>query len=209
MMADPQGLSELRDNFRRLGRDMETRMGRLMVAAGGKVLKQAAIQNAQANGSVRTGVMLKNIAIKHERQAPAGVAQINLGVRHGAAGQTRKQRAANKRLKVSGGRIVVRYVNNPYYFRWVERGHRIVARAGNGEQGSTATTYQQRLRNGKWVTRTKLRSTDGLRARRAAATGMVAPKPFLAPAVRDNQQAAIDAMAARLDKELKKMGLMT
>ncbi len=205
-MADVKGLAELSQKFRSLGRDMETRTARLVVAAAGRVLKTAAISNARANGSVISGVMIKNIVFKHERQTAAGTAQVNLGVRHGARGQSKKQRAVNKRLRVVGGRVMVEYVNNPYYFRWVETGHRIVPRA-QGEKGFTVTTYQQRLRNGKVVTRSKRRSTAGLRARRAAATGVVPAKPFLAPVLRDNQQAVIDAMAQRLVKELQKLGI--
>lgn len=206
MMADVKGLAELKSSFQHLRADMERRVARLMVASGGKVLKQAAIANARANGSEQSGVMIKNIAIKHERQTPPGMAQINLGVRHGAKGQTKKQRAANKRLRVVGSRVKVEYVNNPFYFRWVERGHKIVPRT-KGEAGTTATTYMQRLRNGKWVTRTRLRANAGLRARRAGATGEVAAKPFLEPALRDNQQAAIDAMEQRLANELQKLGV--
>ncbi len=205
-MAEVKGLAELSQKFQSLGRDMEKRTARLVVAAAGRVLKTAAIANARANGSVISGALIKNIVFKHERQAPAGTAQVNLGVRHGAKGQSKKQRAVNKRLRVVGGRVMVEYINNPFYFRWVERGHKIVPRA-KGEAGFTVTTYRQALRNGKVVTRTKKRSTAGLRARRAAATGAAPAKPFLEPALRDNQQAVIDAMAQRLAKELQKLGV--
>jgi hypothetical protein len=190
-----------------MSRDMETRTARIVVAAAGRVLKNAAIANARANGSVLSGVMIKNIVFKHERKTSAGTAQVNLGVRHGAKGQSKKQRAVNKRLRVVGGRVMVEYINNPYYFRWVERGHRIVSRAKSGEESFTVSTYQQHLRNGKVITRTKKRSTAGLRARRAAATVDVPAKPFLEPALRDNQQAVIDAMSQRLAKELQKLGI--
>jgi len=192
------GIGEMSASFRELKTGMETRTSRVMVAAAGSVLKRRAKGIAQANGSVKTGVMLKNIAIKREPQAPPGTTQYNLGVRHGR-NLTGKAKKSGKRLVVmKSGRIGVKYENDPYYWRWVEKGHKIVGRAPVED---STTTYQQRLRNGKVVTRTRDRSGAGLRARRAAATGEVAAKPFIGPALEQGKEEAIQAMADRLQKE--------
>lgn len=115
------GIGELSQSFRGLKTDMETRTARAMVVAAGGVLKRKAKSIAQANGSVRTGAMIKNIAIKREPQAPAGTAQYHLGVRHGR--QLTKKQKTNSKLAVNkGGRIVKRYEDDPYYWRFAEFG---------------------------------------------------------------------------------------
>lgn len=195
------GIGELAQSFRELKTEMETRTARAMVVAAGGVLKRKAKQIAIANGSQRTGAMVKNIAIKRETQAPVGTAQYHLGVRHGSQ-LTSKSKKAGKRLVVRGnGRIGVQYVDDPYYWKWVEKGHKIVGREPV-EDG--VTTYQTTLRNGKVVTRKKAFSGAGLRARRRASSGSVAAKPFIGPALEQGKSEAIEAMAARLEREHQK-----
>lgn len=173
--SEVMGIGELKDKFRLLKDGMETRTSRAMVVAAGGVLKRKAKAIAQANGSVKTGTMVKNIVIKREPQAPAGTAQYHLGVRHGRD-LTKKQKTAGKHLAVTGsGRIATRYHDDPYYWKWVEQGHKIVARAGGA-----------------------------ISARRKASTGMVAAKPFIAPALEQGREQAITAMGERLQKELDK-----
>ena len=205
-MAESQilGISEMQANFAKLTSEMETRIGRRMVVAAGQILKREAKAIALSKGLRRTGVMINNIVIKREK-TPAGLVQYNLGVRNNSS-LTRKQKVAGKRLAVGkGGRIVVRYENNPYYWRFIEFGHRIVGRA-SGAQGYTTTTYTQRLSNGKTVTRTRKRSVDGLRGRRASSGGQVMAQPFLRPALENKVTEAIEAMNKALQAELAKVG---
>lgn len=125
------GIGNLKANFARVKLDMQSRTARGMVVAAGGVLKRKAKAIAQANGSVRTGAMVKNIAIKREASAGAGIEQYNLGVRSGRD-LTRKQKKAGRHLVVNAkGRIVVNYANNPYYWPWVEQGHK--TRSGSAE----------------------------------------------------------------------------
>ncbi len=182
-MADREiiGIGSMRANFEGLRSDMRKRTGRRMVAAGGAVLKRIAKAIAQANGSRRTGAMIKNIAIKREPQAPPDTEQYNLGVRHGRD-LSKKQKAKGTRLAVTGkGRIVKRYEDDPYYWRWVEQGHKIVPRqaAGGGKQS--------------------------LRKRRKAATGSVPAKPFIGPALTQGRGEAINAMGDALQKDIAKV----
>lgn len=174
------GVAELAQKFRGLSRAMETRTSRVMVVAAGGVLKRRAKSIALAKGLKRSGAMIKNIAIKRETEAPAGTAQYNLGVRHGRD-LTKKQKAKPGTLAVSKtGRIVKRYEDDPYYWRWVEQGHKVVARA---------STVDRR----------------GIAARRRGATGAtVPPHPFIAPALEEGRGDALQAMSNALDRELKK-----
>lgn len=122
-MAEPVvlGIGELAARFRALGTGMEQRVSRLMVSAGGRVLKAEAKALAIAHGHRKTGAMVNNIAIKREAAAPLGTAQYHLGVRNGHS-LTRKQKA-NVRLVVGrNGRIAKRYQDNPFYWRFVALG---------------------------------------------------------------------------------------
>jgi len=115
------GIGDLSQSFRDLKTDMDTRTARAMVVSAGGVLKRHAKAKALAQGLRRTGALVKNIAIKREPQAPQGTAQYHLGVRHGY-NLTRKQKAKGK-LGVNGvGRIVKRYEDDPYYWRFAELG---------------------------------------------------------------------------------------
>ncbi|SFB96635.1 phage protein, HK97 gp10 family [Polaromonas sp. OV174] len=204
--SEVMGIGDLKQRFGQLKSGMETRTSRLMVVAAGGVLKAKAKSIAQANGSVRTGAMVKNIVIKREPQAPSGTTQYNLGVRHGRD-LTKKQKTGGKHLAVTGGgRISVRYHDDPYYWKWVEQGHKIVPRkAGEtGATGQTVITYTRKGRSGKMVTYTRKRGTDSLRARRQGVTGSVPAKPFIGPAAEQGREQAITAMGERLQKELDK-----
>lgn len=152
------GIGDLSRQFRALTTGMETRTGRAMVVAAGGVLKRKAKANAQALGLKRTGSMIKNIVIKRESQAPPGTVQYNLGVRHGR-NLTKKQKSTGKLAVGRGGRIVKRYEDDPYYWRFQE-----------------------------------------FRTQNREAT------PFLAPALEQGKEEAIDAMEKRLQKELDKAG---
>jgi HK97 gp10 family phage protein len=153
------GIGELKASFAQLKSGMESRIARSMVVAAGGVIKRKAKANMQAQGLVRTGSMLRNVAIKREPSANSGTAQYHLGVRHGRS-KTRKQKAAGSKLAIAKtGRIVRHYADDPYYWRFAEFG----------------TTRQ-------------------------LAT------PSLGPALEQGRTEAIDAMAARLQKELDKAG---
>ena len=207
-MADSEimGIGAMRANFAQLKGDTTTRIARAMVVAAGGVLKRKAKAIAQSNGSVRTGSMVKNIAIKREPQAPAGTVEYNLGVRNGPS-LTGKQKKTGKYLAVGkGGRVVVKYRDNPYYWKWVEFGHDVTPRVRSGdEQGFEITRYTVRMKkSGRIHIRARRRSSQGMRARRARQSGHVSAKPFLAPALEQGRAQAVEAMQERLTKELEK-----
>ena len=116
---DILGIGEMQGNFAKLRDEVKNRTSRRMVVAAGNVLKRKAKQIAQSNGSVRTGAMVKNIAIKREAQAGGDTTQYHLGVRHGR-NLTGKAKKNSKLAVASSGRIVKRYQDDPYYWRFVE-----------------------------------------------------------------------------------------
>ncbi len=119
--SETLGIGELSQSFQGLKTGMETRVARLMVAAAGGVVRGKARGIAQAKGLRKTGALIKNIVIKREPQAPAGTAQYNLGVRHGR-NLTKKQKTNSKLAINKTGRIVKRYEDDPYYWRFPEFG---------------------------------------------------------------------------------------
>lgn len=177
---DILGIGEMQGNFAKLRDEVKNRTSRRMVVAAGNVLKRKAKQIAQSNGSVRTGAMVKNIAIKREAQAGGDTTQYHLGVRHGR-NLTGKAKKNSKLAVASSGRIVKRYQDDPYYWKWVEQGHNIVARASQGDKRSR-------------------------KARRASPTGRVEAKPFIGPALEQGKAEAIEAMNDRLLTDLAKVG---
>lgn len=196
-----EGLGDIREAFAGLGKDMETRGARSMVVSAGGVLKREAKRLAQDQGLRQSGALINNIAIKRER-TPNGVAQYHLGVRHGRD----LGRKASKVLTVrKSGRIGVKYVNDPYYWWWVERGHKVVA-PKQGTGGTGTTRYQQRLRNGKVVWREKKFSEDSITGRRRSATTRVPAMPFIQPSLENKREEAIEAMRQRLARIIEKAG---
>lgn len=180
-MADETitGLESLRKGFQSLSKDMELRTSRAMVVAAGGVLKKEAKSLAQKQGLRKTGALIDNIAIKREK-TPEGLAQYNLGVRHGR----NLGRKAEKKLTVgSSGRITTKYVNDPFYWSFLEFGRNIY-------RGTTTARNMASKRK-------RMRTTKN-------AVGRVPATPFIAPALTNKKAEAIAAMQKRLQKTLEK-----
>lgn len=177
------GIAELQKQFAKL-KDMKRGAARIAVA-GGRVLRKQAKQNAQAQGLRKTGSLIKNIVIKRER-TPDGVAEYHLGVRHGRS-LTKKTKKATAYLAVSGktGRIVERYKDDPYYWKFHEFGY--VAVGGRTIRGGTKRRNAERER----------RLTAGEATR-------VPARPFIGPALDMAKEEAIKAMEQQMITELEK-----
>lgn len=187
--------------FREVREEMEAKISRRMVVAGGKIIREDAKAIARANGSVISAAMVENIVIKRESRAPDGTAQYHIGVRHGKDQGRKARKDGVKRLVVRKGRIVTRRMNDPFYWRFVERGHRVVPASVEGG----TTTFTQPLRNGKVVARKRLFSGSSMRARRRMASQeVVGKKPFIGPALERNRDAAIAEMVRTLQRYLSR-----
>ena len=195
------GTGELKSKFLELRQDMVSKTSRRMVASAGSVIKSEAKAIAQSKGLKISGAMIRNIAIKRERDVPEGVEQYHVGVKHGRdLGKKHTKYLAYSKRK---GRVMIKRENDPFYWRFVELGHRIVGRAtGSDETG--ITRYVTTLRNGKKANRTKKYKMDSITGRRRHSSGSVEPNPFIEPALKNKHQQAIAAMETRLDKDLAK-----
>lgn len=205
-MADKKvifGVDGLKGKFLELRQDMVHKTSLRMVAAAGSVLKKEAKAIALSKGLKKSGAMIRNIAIKRERDVPPGTQQYHLGVRHKWHFSTSKKRTRYLAMNDKTGKIYSRVKEDPSYWSFVEFGHKIVPRASGGN-ATGETRYVTTLRNGKKANRIRKHSIDSLAIRRRNALGFVEPKPFLAPALTNKKQEAIAAMEDRLLKDLAK-----
>lgn len=117
--AEILGIGQLQKSFANLKQDMIIKTSRRMVASGGAVVRTEAKKIAQSYGLRKSGALIRNIAIKRERNAPAGTEQYNLGVRHGRdLGNGKK--VVKYLVQNSRGRIVTKRENDPFYWRFLE-----------------------------------------------------------------------------------------
>jgi len=182
-MADAVlGLGDLTAKFKQLSADT-TRVARLMVVSGGRIVRDEAKAIIRANGSIQTGTMVRNVVVKRDRAAPKGEEWLNVGVRHGRH-LTKKQKAGAT-LAVRGSRIVKVNKNDPWYYFLVEYTGAQPHHIGKGSY----TQRKNRPGRGKQLGRVH----PGFK-----------PKPFLRPALERKKADVIAAMSARLDAELKK-----
>lgn len=160
------------------------RLARRAVVAGGRVLKDTAKAIARANGSVRTGVMVENVAIKRESRAGPEREQYHLGVRHGRDQSKKVRQAGKRKLSVNAdGRVKSMRDNDPFYWRFVELGHKTVTRRSGSKAGR-----------------------QSIRKRRAQSSGWVNAKPFIGPALERKKTEVIAAMTAAVAKEVARTG---
>lgn len=203
MATEIQGIGELRATFATVADGMQKKVSLRMVAAAGNVLKKESRIIAQSKFKNPSGDILRNIVIKRDTKAPAGTTQYNLGVRHGRDMGNGKK--VNKYLAVSkAGRIVVRRFNDPYYWSFVEFGHKIVGRA-SGKDGVIKSYYKRTTKNGKVRTVLRKVEADGISIRRRSPLGFVEARPFIGPALVNKRNEAIAAMEAQLQKEIVKL----
>lgn len=177
-----EGLKDLRTSFMFISEDMKLRTSRAMVVSAGSILKREAKALAQKQGLRKTGALIDNIAIKREK-TPEGIAQYHLGVRHGRHLGSK----AKKVLTVkASGRIGVKYVNDPFYWSYLEFGRNVYRGSTRARVEAVGFNKRHRMKTTKTV------------VNRTAAT------PFIAPALTNKRAEAIEAMQKRLQKTLEK-----
>ena len=74
------GIGELSRKFSELAENMKQKTARRMVATAGGIVRKEAKALALSQGLKQTGALIKNIAIKREKNVPEGVEQYHLGV---------------------------------------------------------------------------------------------------------------------------------
>lgn len=180
------------DNYRRQLQGLPDKLRKKALkkplrAAGNVILKEARARapvldpgKAADMPSRRSGTIKRAIKVRVSRlDAKAGNVGVFVNVKPLSKGQISKFKSAAAKAgrRASGGQNP----NDPYYWRWLEFGHKIVVRAG-GQQGGGVTNYVQRLRNGKLKKRTAKWKASSLTGRRRLSAGNVAAHPFLRPA---------------------------
>lgn len=123
-MADTvriEGVDALVAKFGELRDDMRNKTGKRAIGAAATVVRNQARTNIDAAGLVKTGTMKRNTVFKYERKAPEGTFAANVGVRHGR-GLLKKDKVQTKLVFKQNGRIVKKYVDDPFYWRFHEKG---------------------------------------------------------------------------------------
>ncbi len=168
-----KGLQELNAALASLSSDVQRKYLRGAVAAGARVVRDAAMRNVP----IRTGTLKRAIYSKWIQEASGKDRQTFLvSVRRGKG--FRSSRKTNKRT----GKTRETANRDAYYWTWVEFGH--VTR-GAGQRIKGGTIRRERAR-------TALRNSGQF----------VPPRPFLRPAFESNKSATIEAIRAELAKRI-------
>lgn len=117
MKSQLLGAPEMRAALRALEADVVKRIARGGVVAMAQPVKREAIRIARSNFVERSGALFRNIAMKRQRGTPPNISQVNIGVRHGRESKNAKKIYVRRGLKAS-----VRYLNDPFYYRFHEFG---------------------------------------------------------------------------------------
>lgn len=185
-----QGFDEVAAKLRALPDQLGESALRQAAVAGAAVIRDEAALRAP----VKSGVLKSSIIMKHIDEASDGNNRQTyyVTVRSGTRDEEGKKDLAR----------------DAYYWRWVEEGHRVVPRKASGG----TTTYTQRLKDGRIVTRTRTYAGSSLLARRRAAKAMeaefgtskVGAKPFMRPAFDSRIGDALTAARTKMAESVAK-----
>lgn len=166
-----KGFAELAAKLREMPDNINRNALRSAVGAGAAAVRD----ETKFRAPVETGTLKRAIYIKQIREKSSLTQQtFYVGARQGQGERKVGKKGLNR---------------DAYYARWVEGGHKIVAR------------FKKKYESFKLRGRGRL---TGLVLRRAQSTGRVRPHRFLAPAFESKRQAAIDAMAAKLRERIER-----
>ena len=145
-----------------------------------KTARQLVPTISKATKRRNVGTVKKRIVVRASKSARAnGDVGVFVGVKPLTKDQISnfKQGAARRGARWSGSFNP----NDPYYWSWLEFGHKKVAR-DLGQKGGGVTAAYQRLRNGRLVLRKHRWQASSIVGRRRMAGDRVAPRPFMTPA---------------------------
>jgi HK97 gp10 family phage protein len=171
------GLQSFNSSIATLKDDMQKKVAFSAALMGANVIKREAKAIALQKGLELTGALINNIAVKRESNPPLGVAQYNLGVRHG--------RELGSKAKVvysvrADGSIKKAYVDDPFYWWYLEFGTKPHTETGGGGRKLAFEA------SGKPVFAMKV-GNPGIK-----------PLPFIGPAFENKSDAALQAMSDRV-----------
>lgn len=147
-MTEITGLDQLKANFAQVKDDMIKRTARTAVAAGARVIRNAAKTNALAHGFRKSGLLIRSIkSFQRRKGVDLGTTVFSVGIPAGKG--------------------------SPFYWRFLEFGW-----------NHTGTAHRKQADN---IT-------------------PIPARPFIQPALQQNQEAAVQAMADSVAKSLEKYG---
>ncbi|HEX5486500.1 MAG TPA: HK97-gp10 family putative phage morphogenesis protein [Limnobacter sp.] len=115
------GLKELLANMKTLHEDLQNRAGRAAVSAAAGLVAREAKKKVDALGLVKTGALRENIAIRRVK-TPADRFEYEVLVRNGKRKKGSKAKRGEKLVFYNGTKKRVKYINDPYYWWWLEFG---------------------------------------------------------------------------------------
>ena len=177
MAGNVIGIQQVLARLHTVSNDIQNKVMVRVVAAAANSVRKEAQSIAKRKNIIRTGALINNIVLKREHDVAAGIIQYNVGVRHGLGGRGNSKKIIKAR---KNGGVTVSYKNDPYYWFWVEAGHRTVK---------------------KNIASSKL----SLKQRRAASSTFVGAKPFLLPALEARRANLPEFMQNRLNEEIAKL----
>lgn len=204
-----EGIDELKRALAEAGPFIRKKAVRGALREAGKVIQAAARANVPIlktpKKNRKPGTIKKNIVVRASKYARQdGNEGVYVSVRPLTAKRIRqfKVARAKKGKAFSGSENPA----DPYYWRFVEFGHRIVPR-GTSQSGFGTTVYTQRLRNGRVVMRSKKFNYQSLTGRRRTAGGFVEPRPFMRMAVDQKGNEAIRTFMRSVVPQIEKLNL--
>lgn len=118
------GFAELRKGFNQISLAGQNKRLESAVLAGSRVVRDRARQIAEAKDIRQTGATIENIVHKRVRENDPFSAEAHVAVRHGV--QTKRAKAKARRALAKGDKEgaakALENVNDPYYWRFHERG---------------------------------------------------------------------------------------
>ncbi|WP_407280605.1 hypothetical protein U5817_09995 [Aromatoleum evansii] len=201
-----EGIEELKRALAGAAKTIRTKAVRGALREAGKVIQAEARLKAPvlrtATKTRKPGTVKRAISVRASKFARQdGNEGVFVSVRPLKAMQIRKfkasQAAAGKRFSGSQN------PNDPYYWWWVEFGHNIVPRSAAA--GTGTTVYQQRLVNGRIVTRKRKYNLQSITGRRRHPVGFVEGKFFMTNAAKEKGPPAIAKFMQSVVPQIQKL----
>lgn len=200
-----EGVDELKAALADASMQIRKKAVRNALREAGKVIQAAARASAPVlstpNINRRPGTIKKAISVRASRQARQdGMEGVYVGVRPLTSAKIR----AFKQSAPTGKKSGKNNPNDPFYWWFVEFGHKIVPRSSNAT-GKGITKYFTRLRNGQIKQRSREYSLSSLTGRRRSAVGQVAARPFMRTAASQKGSEAIIKFMQSVVPQIEKL----
>lgn len=206
-----EGVDELKRALADAAVKIRTKAVRNALSAAARVISKQAKLNApilkSPKESRKPGTVRNAISVRRSKVAREDG---NEGVFVSVRPLRAKARRTFKVARAAAGKSINGSENpdDPYYWWWVEFGHRIVPRTSKRSLVGAAfgfTTYQQRLRNGKIVTRTRKYNHQSITGRRRNAAASVPGQFFMTRAAESRGTEAIQTFMNRVVPQIEKL----